>query len=92
MKTEPMSCARSLPWDSPAFVVPMMQNMDLCCIISSSCLFLSLLCFPRFLFFFFLMFPISLCLTPPHTCKSGHSMDRRTSLEKFAQNVVSFTF
>lgn len=42
--------------------------------------------------FFFLMFFVSLHPTPHHTFKSGNSMDRRTSFEKFAQNVVSFNF
>lgn len=45
-----------------------------------------------FLAFFFLMFFVSLHPTPHHTFKSGNSMDRRTSFEKFAQNVVSFNF
>lgn len=49
---------------------------------------------PFFLPFFFnsLCFPSPSSLHFSHTFKSGNSMDRRTSLEKFAQNVVSFTF
>ena len=55
-----------------------------------SCLFL--FHFSCLFFFNSLCFPSPSSLHFSHTFKSGNSMDRRTSLEKFAQNVVSFTF